>query len=185
MDLDGGNDRVTVQLSVTASDIKAFSRYVAAGPEMALFRRNRRLYLAAAFATGAVLGSTNWTAIWILCPLAVVAVLLCRSNTNARFALIRSSFEGELIADAHGLTLRRTGSISHIDWPAFQELVVTDTHLFARSGALTGHVIPKRCLHDAGDVDRLIRWRLAAKAAANQPPPPPPYRPPTDSPALL
>jgi hypothetical protein len=123
---------------------------------------------------------TDWTAaIWLLLPIAVAATLLCRSNADARFELLRPSFEADLTADATGLTTTRPGSTSHIRWSALQELVVTDTHVFVRVGPLIGDVIPRRCLHDPGDVDRLIRWRLAAKAAVanHRPPPPPRYQP--------
>lgn len=183
---EGGNDRVVVRLSVTAADLKAFSSYVATGPEMAIFHRNRRLYMAMCFVGGASFAFTDlyWMLPAITVPIAVVSVLLRRSSADARFEMIRPGFEGDLTADANGLTLVRPGVMSHVYWSALQELVVTDTVLIARTNALGGYVIPKRCLHDAGDVDRLIRWRVAAKAGIDRPPPPPPYRPSTDSPAF-
>ncbi|MEO5840183.1 MAG: YcxB family protein [Acidimicrobiales bacterium] len=60
-----------------------------------------------------------------------------------------------------------------MDWSAVQEFAITDTHLFVRVTALSRHVIPKRCLHDPGNGDRVIRGRMAAKVGANQPPTPP------------
>jgi hypothetical protein len=175
-----GSDRVIVQVSVVAADIRAFRGYLVAGPQMAILHRNRRLYLAACFVGGAALSFTDfrWTALAIISPIALFAALLRRSSATAQFELIRPTFEGELTADANGLTLTRPGVTSHVDWSALHELVVTDALLFARSNPVGGYVIPKRCLRDAGDVDRLIRWRMAAKVGANKPPPPPPYLPP-------
>jgi hypothetical protein len=161
-----GNDRVTVAISLNAADVKAFSRYIATGPEMAIFHRNRRFYLACCGAGAVALGLviTNWWPIVLLWAIGAVGVALYRSSAKARVALMRSSFACDLVADVSGLTATRTGTVSHIDWSAVEDLAVTATHVFARVSALTGYVIPKRCLHDPGDVDRIIRWRVDAKA---------------------
>ena len=73
----------------------------------------------------------------------------------------------------------RPGTTTHTRWDALEELLVTDTYLFARATTISGYVIPRRSLRDAGDVDRLIGWRLAAKAAASENRPPPPRYQPT------
>ena len=73
----------------------------------------------------------------------------------------------------------RPGTTTHTRWDALEELLVTDTYLFARATTISGYVIPRRSLRERRRRRPAHRMATGRKAAASENRPPPPRYQPT------
>jgi hypothetical protein len=166
---------VTVDVSTTHADLMAFDRWFKSGPQFDYFRRYRWACTGAGVTGGfAVMFTSRAAGLWMVASLSAIAIinrLTCKRNLDMRVRSINYHF----VVDERGLTAHRPGMANHVEWGAVKEITVSGAYLFVRAGESVSFIIPKRCLRDPADAQRIVDFRVAARAvgAATSTPPPP------------
>lgn len=151
---------VLAHIEPDRDDLRVLQRYRAGE------RHHRRLWWPDAYVVPAIVGvwgaalveNGRWASVGLLVVLTVTMLAARGWQLRREWELELQTHRCDIEASEIGLAIRRTGPTEIISWDVLADIIVTETHLLARWSPRREVMVPRRCVAEPADWDRLCGW---------------------------